>query len=612
MIGRFRDEGISRQAATTAVAGFLIGICWLLRWFAPNPLVETALALAATALCGGPIIYEAVRGVWARQVNVDELVTLAILAALVAGEYLAAATVSFIMVLGSLLESFTSARAQRAIEALVELTPETVRLLTGSGESVVPVEEARPGQKALVKPGEKIPVDGIVLEGRASVDQSSVTGEPIPVDAEPGTRVFAGTFVHGGALTLEITRVGEDSTLGKIVSLVRDAELHQARIVRSADRFAKWFTPAILVIATLAWLLTGDFMRAVAVLVVGCPCALILATPTAVVAAMGAAARRGIIIKGGRFLEALADVDAVVFDKTGTLTAGRPDLRSIHCMNGASSQEVLRWCAAVEQNSEHPLAAALVQAARREEIPLCAVADFESTPGVGVRGNVEGICIRIGRDPGAGTAPAISEGDTVLWVHRDEDCVAAITLGDEVRPSAAPAVRDLKALGIRSLHLLSGDRAETVARLAREVGIESWHGALLPHEKVERLRELQAEGRRIMYVGDGVNDGPALATSHVGVAMGSGASPLALEAAPIALLHADVGQIPTLIRLGRTTKRRIMENLLVFAVMFNAIAIALASAGVLSPIAAAVTHNVGSVAVVLNSARLIRFKGGRG
>ncbi len=644
----------------TCVAGTLIGVCWALRLWFPRPGIEAALALAATTLCAGPIIYQAIRGIFARQVNVDELVSLAIIAALVAGEYLTAATVGFIMVLGSLLESYTSAKARRAIESLVELAPEIARIIEGGVERTVPVEEVRPGQRVLVKPGEKIPVDGNVVEGSASVDQAAVTGEPIPVDAAPGKGVFAGTFVHGGALTVEATRVGEDSTLGKIVSLIREAESHQARIVRSADAFAKWFTPAILALAGAVWLGSGEFIRCVSVLVVGCPCALILATPTAVVAAMGTAARRGLMIKGGKFLEAVAEVDAVAFDKTGTLTEGRPVVREVATFNGATTDQVLAWSAAVEQNSEHPLAQAIVREAERRNLSIVPVTAFESRTGLGVSGVVDGGRIRVGREGfvegtkarrhggtetrrhegtkarrhgggkrrrdeatkcGTGFQPVSSparcrchsvddtgDGGTVLWVARDDQCVGAITLDDTPRASAAAAVRELEDLGIRCVHLLSGDRKAAVSRLARQVRIESWKGELLPHQKVEHLDRLRDQGRKVMYVGDGVNDGPALATSYVGVAMGAGASPLALETADIGILRADVMQVPTLIRLGRVTRRRVRENLLVFAVIYNGIAIALAGMGILSPIVAAIAHNIGSVAVVLNSARLIRWK----
>lgn len=610
MIARFRGRGLIRQGALTGMAGALIAACWILRTWYPHPTAETVLALLATALCGGPIVFRAVKGLFAHQVNVDELVSVAIVAALIVDEYLTAATVGFIMVLGSLLESHTAARARRAIEALVALVPETARVVECGQERTVPLAEVRPGNHLLVKPGERIAVDGVVVEGAGAVDQSAVTGEPIPRDVAVGADVYAGSFVHGGAVTIRTTRVGNESTLGKIVALVREAEAHQAAIVRSADAFAKWFTPAILALAGVVWLISGDFIRCVSVLVVGCPCALILATPTAVVAAMGTAARRGIMIKGGRFLEAAADVDAVAVDKTGTLTLGHPVVRHVEALNGATADEVLAWAASVERKSEHPFAAAIARETERRALAIGPVSAFVSAAGAGVSGEVDGACVRVGRRGHVqAPAPEWSRADdgTVLWVARGACCVGAIILDDSLRPGARRAVQELNAVGL-DVHLLSGDRTAAVSQVAREVGIDSWCGELLPHEKVSKIDALRAAGKRVMYVGDGVNDGPALASSYVGVALGAGASPLALESAPIAILNAELLQIPALIRLARAAKRRISENLLIFGVLYNAVAVLLASLGILSPIMGAVVHNVGSVAVVLNSARLARWR----
>ncbi len=610
MIARFRDREVLQQVAMTGTAGALIGACWVLRLWFPNPTAETIVALLATALCGGSIVVRAARGLLSRQVNVDELVSIAIVASLTIGEYLTAATVGFIMVLGSLLESCTSARARSAIESLVSLVPDTARIIENGQERTVPLSEVCVGQRVLVKPGEKIAVDGVVTDGAAGVDQSAVTGEPIPRDVGAGANVFAGTFVHGGALTLRATRVGNDSTLGKIVSLIREAETHQAPIVRSADAFAKWFTPGILALAAVVWLVSGDFMRCVSVLVVGCPCALILATPTAIVAAMGTAARHGIMIKGGRFLEAAAEVDTVAVDKTGTLTLGHPVVQRVEAFDGATADEVLTWAAAVERKSEHPFGEAIIREAERRGLPNLPVGTFASSTGAGVSGQVNGACVRVGRNSHVqATMPGWSspEDGTVLWVARDARCVGAVVLDDSLRPAARSAIDQLKSMEIEA-HLFSGDRAVVVERVAGAVGIASYRGELLPHEKVAEIEALCRKGSRVMYVGDGVNDGPALASSHVGVALGASASPLALETAPIAILTAELLQVPTLLRLARISKRRILENLLVFGVVYNALAVVLASVGILSPIMGAIVHNVGSVAVVLNSARLARWR----
>lgn len=613
MIGRFRDRTVFRQVLLTATSGLLIALSWLFHWFYPQPAVEAGAALLAAALCGGPIILEALKGLWAREVNVDELVSLAILAAVVSGEFLTAATVSFIMVLGSLLEAVTAAHARAAIESLAALTPDKARLLAENGaERMIAVEDVKVGQRVLVKPGEKIPVDGQVLEGAAAVDQASITGESLPVAGEAGAQVYAGSFVEGGALVIEASRVGQDSTLGKIVTLIEQAESHQAQVVRSADAFAKWFTPVILLISGSAWWWSGDFMRFVAVLVVGCPCALILATPTAVVAAMGAAAKRGVMIKGGQFLEACAEVDAVAFDKTGTLTEGRPTLQQIHTFSGLREDEVLSLAAALEQRSEHPLAAAVLNCAKARGLAVEPVSNFQSIAGMGVSGVVGGEEIHVGREEFLGhvLSPSLEQrnGSATLWVSRAGQCVGQMSFEDTLRDDAANVVQKLQQECPKGVYLYSGDRPEVVDRISAELGIGAGKGGMLPHEKVAELKRIASAGDRVMYVGDGVNDGPALAASFVGVAFGAGASPLALETAPIAVLNPDLNLLPELLQLGRRTRSRIRENLFLFALLYNGAAILLASAGVLSPIMGAVAHNIGSVAVVLNSARLVRWQ----
>jgi Cu+-exporting ATPase len=545
-----------------------------------------------------------------------------------AGEHLHAATMITAFVLfGRWLESRARTTAGDAVRKLLELSPPTARVLVRGEEVEVPVEEVRPGQLVLVRPGERVPVDGRVMGGRSELDESHLTGESFPVERGPGEGVFAGSINGSGALRVQASGVGADSTLGRIARAVREAQGSRAPIQRLADRVSAVFVPVVLAaaLATLGlWLaLEGPEVavtRAVAVLVIACPCALGLATPTAIVVASGRGAREGVLVRRAETLERLAAVDAAVFDKTGTLTAGEPHLERIDCAEGVDEAELLTLAASVEAQSEQPLARAILDAARDRGLGRRPATGFRAEPGQGVRATVEGREVWIGspraaRARGLGTAwlegrlEALSaEGWTPVVVELDGSPAAVLGLFDAPRPGAARALEALRGLGIAPV-LLSGDELAPVRRLAAELGIEDARARLRPEEKVEAVHALEGAGRRVVMVGDGVNDAPALAAAHVGVAMGGGAD-VALAAADCALLGDDPGRVAVLLRLARATLGTIRANLF-WAFAYNLVGLplaagALAPLGVpgISPALAAGAMSASSVCVVLNSLRL--------
>jgi Cd2+/Zn2+-exporting ATPase len=624
MIGRFSKLGVYRELFRlrdfyVAVGGGLLALASYAvdSGAAEGSTVGTVLALASVAVNGLPIVWGAVKGVLGREVNVDELVSLAIVASLIQGEYLTAAVVSFVMTLGSLVEQATSDSARRAIQSLVRMAPETATVLEGDGQRTVPVEAVSVGDRLLVKPGDQVPVDAEVVSGVSAVDESAMTGEPIPRAVRPGDAILAGTLNHNGVLTATATKVGRDTTLGKVIQLVTEAEEHRPEAVRLIDRYARWFTPAILVCAGAAWLLTGEAARAVAVLIVGCPCALILAAPTATVAALGRAARAGILVKGGGYLERAAAVRVVLFDKTGTLTAGEPRVEEIACLDGVGEDEILSYAASAEQHCTHPLARAVLKAAHCARVAVRRAEDAFHDIGLGVRAMVDGTLVEVGGVPaGDGAAlpdhlrscleASMAKGATPLVVYRDRRPVGILNVADPVRSISRRTVARFEALGIRRMAILSGDHRSAVERVAASVGIGEVHARLRPHDKVEVIRSCQSQGLPVMFVGDGTNDAPAIAVADVGVAMAAAGTDVALETADIALTHDDISKLPWLVRLARRMLAVIRLNI-VFGLLFNAAAVVAGGMGWLSPILAAVVHNVGSVLVVLASASLAVF-----
>lgn len=580
---------------------------------------RTWLYLAA-ALAGSLYIWwSAIQGIRERDFTADIPVSFATAAALIIGQYSAAAVVAVLLLLGGMLEEFVSARAGNALDSLAKLLPDRVTVRRDGEDHVVPLEEVGSNDLVLIRSGERIPVDGSVERGTASVNQGAITGESLPVEKEVGDVVYAGTLNEVGAIEVRASKVGTETTLGQIRRMVEEAQEQKAPIERILNRYAKFYTPAALLLGALVWWWSGDILRAITILIVFCPCVMVLATPTALVASIGNAALRGSLVKKGATVEAMAKVTAVAFDKTGTLTFGQPRLTAIQPLEEVPENEVLRLAAIAEKLSEHPLGRAVVQAASARALSVPDSEEFTVLPGLGVQARIEGSEVVIGRprllsgqgiavdsEVQARTTELAAAGRTVILVARNSQVVGMLVLEDTLRPEASSVITQLKKLGIRTV-LVTGDNTVTAERIAGELGISEIHAEVLPAQKVEIVKRLQTQGFNVAFVGDGVNDGPALATANVGVAMGLGGTDVAIETAEIALLSDDLTKLPHLLSLSRQAMRAIKQNL-IFSLSVLAIAVGLAIPGILSPVTGALLHELSSIPVIANSARLIGIK----
>ena len=575
-------------------------------------------AWVAIVLCGIPILLEAFIGlVTAFDIKADVLVSIALIASVIIREGFAAGEVAFIMQLGALLEDLIVARARAGIEKLVHLTPRTARRLTEGGQETIPAEEVRVGDLLRVLPGETVPVDGIIRAGQTSVDQSIMTGESLPVDKTVGDQVSSGTVNQFGSFEMEATRVGEDSALQRMIRLVQSADAGKAKIVGLADRWATWIVVIALSAAALTWLFTGQIIRAVTILVVFCPCALVLATPTAIMAAIGNAAKRGFLVREGDALERLASVQQVTFDKTGTLTFGTPEVTAVYSVEG-TEKTLYALTAGAELRSEHPLGKAVVRGFERGGDTPPEPAHFAMLPGRGVEAEVEGRRIVAGNlellaereiDCTALTAQAeayIDQGCTVVYVAADGRPAGFLALADTVRPDAADTIRQVQKAGVTPV-LLTGDHENAARHIAGQLGIDVFQAGCLPEDKLAWIDRAEQAGRMVCMVGDGINDAPALKKAFVGIAMGGVGSDIAVDAADVALVSDDLRQLPHLLRLSRRMMKTIKVNL-TFSMTLNFVAILLAITGVLNPVVGALVHNAGSVLVIVNSAFLLTWR----
>lgn len=623
MIGRFSDLGVYRELFTArkfyvTLSGGLAALAaylWQGQGWAPG-FVPILLMLASVGINGFPIIIGAVQGLLKKKVNVDELVSLAIVACLVQGEYLTGAVVAFIMTLGALVEEVTSDCARRSIHRLAAVTPHEATLVQGEEEIKVAVDKVRPGDKVLVKPGERIPVDARIVQGKTMVDESTITGESVPGLKQEGDQVMAGTFNHNGVIIIKALKVGRDTMLGRIIRLVEGAEAHKPRATRFIDRYAGWFTPLILAIAGLTWLFSGEMSRAVAVLIAGCPCALIMAAPTATVAAVGRLAGSGVLVKAGVYLEELAASDVILFDKTGTLTRGEPIVSQVAPGREYSGDDILGLAACVEKDCTHPLARSVVKAAHYAGVKVQKAREVLSEIGLGIRAVLlDNRLVEVGSpymNGGTdGLPPVFQEninmirdsGATPLVVYLDKEALGIIGVRDELRPGIGRVISELERLGMRRTGILSGDHEKAVASIAGDSGIKSFWWELKPERKLSIIEEFQNEGHKVTFVGDGINDAPALAKADIGIAMGEKGTDVALETADIALVRDDLSTLPFIVSMGRRMVRLIKLNVFL-GVGFNFLAVWGSATGFLSPIQAAVFHNIGSVIVVLSSASL--------
>ncbi|MFH1914099.1 MAG: cation-translocating P-type ATPase [Pseudomonadota bacterium] len=558
----------------------------------------SGLLIVSIAINGLPIVMEAGRGLLARKINVDELVSIAIVACLITGNYLEGAIVSAIMVFGTLIEEAVSDSARNSIRALMEVTPDTAMLEVDGREVVTSVRDVKKGDILVIRAGDIIPVDGTVVHGKTSVDEASITGESIPVAKALEDTVFAGTMCVDGFIRVRADRVGEDSTIGRIIQMVEAAEGQKTESAKIVDKYASWFTPAILAIAVLTYVVTRDVTRSITVLIVGCPCSFLLASPVSAVAAIGRAAQSGILVKGGRYLENLANATGFFFDKTGTITSGEPEVVAVRPALGRSEEEVLRLAAAVEVGSLHPLGIAIVARAKAMNFRFDPATEICTEVGSGVCGQVGGKRVEV-----TGSQVVDESGCTTVDVLVDGVVAGTISLLDNPRETAAETMRQLRAEGIRDLVILSGDQPLPVRTIAKRVGITQFHASQKPGDKLDRIRDY--DGGKAVYIGDGINDAPALKAASTGIAMGLRGSDVALETADIVLLNDRLDQLPFLVRLARTMSRVIKAGILIsFAI--NIVSVMASSAGLLTPILGALTHNLGAI-VVVSLAASIRF-----
>ena len=606
--------GIKKDAVLLVISGIAV-ICSLLK-FQPFPFDMSWIAII---LCGIPIILEAVIGlVTAFDIKADVLVSLALIASICIGEDFAAGEVAFIMQLGSLLEELTVARARAGIEKLVHLTPQTARVLRDGRELVVPAGQVRVGDRIRVLPGESVPVDGVILSGQTSINQAVMTGESLPVDKTAGDSVSSGTVNQFGAFEMEATKVGEDSSIQRMIRLVQSADAGKAKIVGIADRWATWIVVIALTAAALTWLITGQIIRAVTILVVFCPCALVLATPTAIMAAIGNATKHGFLVREGDALERLAKVKVIAFDKTGTLTYGTPEVTAVSSVSGAySGGEIYRLAASAEQLSEHPLGKAIVSCCQKSGAQLSPAESFQMIPGRGVRAVVDGKTVLAGnpellREHGAAIEPPeeaaayLRQGCTVIYVAVDGAFSGFLALSDTLRKESEATISALSLLGVQPV-LLTGDYESSAKTIADKLHIRSVRANCLPEDKLTAIGEYQQSGSPVCMIGDGVNDAPALKRADVGIAMGGVGSDIAVDAADIALVDDEVKELPHLVALSKRMMVTIKCNM-TFSMVLNFIAIVLAITGTLNPVIGALVHNAGSVLVITNSAFLLKWK----
>ena len=579
-------------------------------------------AWIAILLCGIPIILEAVIGlVTSFDIKADVLVSLALIASVCIGEDFAAGEVAFIMQLGGLLEDLTVARARAGIEKLVHLTPRTARIVSGASEKIVPAEQVQVGDILRVLPGETVPVDGVIRSGQTSVNQAVMTGESLPVDKGPGEEVSSGTVNQFGAFEMEALKVGEDSSIQRMIRLVQSADAGKAKIVGVADRWATWIVVTALTAAVLTWFFTGEIIRAVTILVVFCPCALVLATPTAIMAAIGNATRHGFLVREGDALERLAAVTRITFDKTGTLTYGTPEVTAVRSILPEYTEEELYGiCAGAEQFSEHPLGKSVVRCYRQKYgKEIVSAEDFRMIPGRGVSCGIAGKSVLAGnRELMAAEQVMVPEeilqeaeqwlgqGSTVIYIAAGKTLAGYLVLSDTVREESAGMIDRLKVLKVRPV-LLTGDHENAAAAIAGRLHIEEVHAECLPEDKLNRIDHYQRQNESVCMIGDGINDAPALKKANVGIAMGGVGSDIAVDAADIALVDDEVKELPHLIALSRRMMVTIKCNL-TFSMALNFLAIILAITGILNPVVGALVHNAGSVLVIINSALLLNWK----
>lgn len=610
-----------REAIFTTISGLLLTLGLMLSLFRFNP---TALYLSSVIFGA----YHFARKGWQTlktfSFGINALMTLAIIGAIIIGEYVEAASLAFLFALAELLEEYSVDRARRSLRELIQLVPRQARVRRNGQELVLPIEEIALGETLVVKPGERIALDGQVLSGFSTVNQAPITGESVPIEKKPGDLVYAGTITHEGYLEIKATRRAQDTTLAKIVHLVEEAEAQKAPAEKFVDRFAKYYTPSVIVVAvgvaTIPPLVWGApcaswFERALALLVISCPCALLISTPVSIISAITSAARHGVLIKGGVYLEELGQIKAVVFDKTGTLTSGKLVVTDVIALDGSSPEEVLRIAAALEQKSQHPIAQAILRHYRQQfpERVLPEVREFISLTGRGVQARLDSELYFVGKpelfgaQESAEIARLEAQGQTVVCVGTEDSLFGLIAIADEIRPEAYQTMKRFHELGLEVI-MITGDNEGTARAVAQALNIQHYHAGMLPDEKLAEIQKLLRQHAKVAMVGDGVNDAPALAISTVGIAMGVAGTDTALETANVALMSDDLSKLPYLIELGRRARRVIQQN--IFFSILTKVTLGLGVfPGYVTLVLAVLVGDMGaSLAVTANAMRLARLQ----
>ena len=607
----FTDD-LRRSALLVAVSLVALIISFVLNHYGYIDPEWADPAWIAIVLCGAPILWDAVTGLIIRHdIKADVLVAIALVASIILGEYFAAGEVAFIMSLGGLLEDYSSAKSLKGIEDLAKMVPVNARVIRDGNDIEVPADDVKVGEHVRVVAGETVPLDGTIVSGKTSIDQSSLTGESVPVDKSPGDEVFSGTVNQMGAFVMEVTKPASESSFQRLVTMVESADAERTRIVRLADRWATYLVALVFSITLATYLAFNDIERALTVMIVFCPCAFILATPTAIVAAIGNLAHRNILVRDGDSLERMASVDRIAFDKTGTLTAGSPTVEGVVSNGCMDTSEILRLAASAESLSEHPIGRAIASAASAE-VPE----DYTPYVGGGVGAVISGKNILVGsmrliESNGISVPETVSlavlgaaERGSMAAVVAVDSCVqGAILLSDPIRADSFDAIRNIRSEGAECV-ILTGDNVRTTSYIANKVGIDEFTAECSPADKMVRIREMQSKGHRVCMVGDGINDAPSLKAADVGISLGRTGTGIAVDAADMVLVGDEIGKIPHLQFVSKRMMAKIRNNI-VFALGWNIMAVSLAAFGIVGPVLGAVIHNVGSVAVVVNSFLLL-------
>ena len=615
--GHDHEHSVVHLWQTIAGVVFVLN-AYVVDWiFQSGTTVSSASAMIGAIILGYPIIVTAVKDLRRGRLSINELVAIAVLAAFASENYKTAGIVAFFMLIGEIIETRTAEGARDSIESLIKLTPTKARRIKSDGsEEEVAASQLSVDDVIRIRPGDNIAADGLIVNGQGSFNQATITGESLPVDKKSGDEVFAGTQNLTGVLEIKVSRAGTDTTLGRVRELIIAAEKTKLPIQKIVDQYMGFYTPLVLVIGALVWAFTHDLSRVIAVFVVSCPCAFILATPTAMVAALSAAARLGILIKNVADIELAAKINAFVFDKTGTLTTGQLAVSRLAPIGETKPAELLLLAASAEKYSNHPTAKALANLAGEAGVPLAEPKDFAETAGRGVKAEINGAKILVGRaqwlkDNGIDASFEKSvdlnetEGWSLIFVAQNGRCVGWVGMQDQTRAEAKEALAELKEAGVRRIAMISGDRQVVATRVANEIGCEEAKGDCLPQNKVEFVRAMKLKGYKVAVIGDGVNDAPALAAGDIGIAMGAAGSEVAIHSATIALMNNDLRRLPFLVKLSRSTRAVINQNF-AFGVCFIIVGLSASAFGYIGPITAAILHVIGTLIVIFNSARLVR------